>query len=114
MAWLVWIDSKYKWHCSHSPNVDSALNDAKVMMAKYESKLENHQVTFVSTGLFSHYSLTGNIVLDTNGENSIRKCLTYPSQVWVVNTESRGEAIMTSKVDYYNKSLAKMRGERDG
>ena len=96
MAWLVWVDSKYKWHCSHSPNVDSALNDAKVMMAKYESKLENHQVTFVSTGLFSHYSLTGNIV------------------VWVVNTESRGEAIMTSKVDYYNKSLAKMRGERDG
>ena len=109
MAWLVWIDNKYKWHYSNSPSVESAENDAKVMMNKYERKLDNARVTFVKAGLFSHYSLTGNLIPDTNRENSIRKILAYPSQVWVVDTESGGKAIMTAKADYHDKMLVKAR-----
>ena len=109
MAWLVWIDNKFKWHCSNSPTMESAENDAKVMMNKCESKLDNAQVTFIKAGLFSHYALIGNLIPDTNRENGIRKSLGYPSQVWIVDTESRGKAIMTAKSDYQHKILAKVK-----
>jgi hypothetical protein len=109
MVWTVWVDSKYKWHCSSSPNEESALETARVMMMKYQAHLSNPRVTFVKAGLFSHFALQGELIVDTR-PNLIRKAVEYPSQVWVVNTNSRGRAIMAAKGDYQARIIERDRG----